>query len=167
MLVTDKAEMTHETIPYDENKFRRGGIYATLLPITIGVSLGIMSVINWSTDSSFFILPIIFSFTFIAPIVALLSVRELRRRAPFTREEIFHIGFIKSSSANFYVAVIYNIVIVGMLLVISDGNRVDIMMILGGVFVFGGFIQFILWLVITVPITMFCTMIFEKTVIPK
>lgn len=159
--------MSEKAIPYDKDKFLRGGIYAVLIPVIIGVALSVITVTNRSTGFDFYLWPIICCFIFIAPVVAISSVKELKKRAPFSKEEIFQVGQVKSSAANFYVAIIYNIGFVIYLIGLDGIARSDTMMILFFVFVFGGIIQFILWLVLTVPLTMLCTTIFEKAVSPK
>ena len=160
--------MVDKIIHYDKEKFRKGGIYAALLPLIIGIALAIAPIANGAFNSSFYLWPvIILSFVLVAPIVAISSVRELKRRAPFKRNEIFYVGIAKSSLATFCVAMIYNLFFAGVFIAGVGVSLDSIMLMLGGTFIFGGVMQFIFWLVIIVPLTMLCTMIFENIVNPK
>lgn len=160
--------MVDKVIHYNEEKFRKGVIYAALLPSIIGIVLAIALIANGALDSSFFLWPaIILSFVLVAPIVAISSVRELKRRAPFKRKEIFYVGIAKSSLATFCVAMVYNLFFAGAFILGVGASLDSIMVMFGGTFIFGGVIQFIFWLVIIVPLTLLCAMIFESTVSPK
>ena len=159
--------MEETLIQYNKEKFRKGGIYAALIPIALGLTVFIAILAYAQLDKIFYEIPIMFSFVFIAPIVATLSVSELKRRAPFTREEVLQVGIRKASLANLYVAIIYNFALAVILIKEASNNGIGIIALFSLVFIIGGIIQFVLWLFITVPLTMLCTMIFEKVVISK
>jgi len=178
------------------HKFRYwlGGFVASLLPVVIGLRLalipeaagGAQSCHNHVTDVTFscafyrhfgdfyhlFIAPIYMSLIFIAPIIAFTCVRKLLEENDLLWADIFHVSLMQSTKANIWTAVIYNI---GILLIflfsILDVNSIT-QLTSTIIFIFFTFviiiiIQFILWLFITIPLSLICASIFGLIIRPS
>jgi len=172
-----------------------GGICAAALPFLIGIILFAIPIIAEGDPSCtfrafrakntsaicgiyqnigeefywFIMLPIILSFIFVAPIVALMSISDLRTRAPITWRDIFITSMAKSTKANFWVALAYNIILTLILLVTSIGTA-DLGSVLGILVIipfYAAVVQFGLWICITLPLALICATIFGTVVRPK
>jgi hypothetical protein len=153
-------------IPYDKNKFRMGGICAAMVPVSIGIALLIRTIKMDDPDDWFIYSPIIISFIFIAPIVASICVRHLKKNAPVNREDILTTSFIKSTKANFWTAIVYNVIFTIILLVAGGHPNTHFKDI--ALFFFGSsIVQAILWLIVTIPLSFICAIIFELIARPR
>jgi len=188
--------MINDKINSETNlRFLIGGIFAAALPVMIGIVLFAIPIIaendssctyrafranddvtslcqfyHWM-DKSFYwpiMMPIILSFIFIAPIVAIRSISELRKNDLITWHNIFIVSFSNSTKVNFWVAILFNSVVFLMLIAAAIGMS-------GGGNIFGSMImalfylaliQFVLWLCITVLLSLICAAIFGLTVKP-
>ena len=158
----------NKTIPYNRTKFLLGGIYAALLPILIGLGLLAHIITQQIGDYEYWMIvfPVIISLIFIAPIVALICVSHLRKNAPLNREDILTASFIESTKANFWTAIVFNFILFAAVLFTTKefNSFLNAFSSLLSIVVF---IQLVLWLMITLPLSFICTIIFELIVRPK
>ena len=178
---------------HGKRKFIIGGAIAALLPVIIGISLLIIPILaqqdvacrrygstNVSMSCEFYryigeefywfmMLPIIVSFIFVAPFVAAKCVIHLRECTPFDWMDIFTTSIAKSTKANFWVAMAYNITLLVIFVVTAIGmsGASNVLITLITLFIFSIFIQFLLWLCITLPLAIICAGIFGIVVRPK
>ena len=177
----------------EKRKFTIGAVLAALLPIMIGLILLIIPIIaeqeiacrrygstNVSMSCEFYryigaefywfiMLPIILSFIFVAPYVAAKSVSQLKKYTPLKWQDIFATSISNSTKANFWVAIAYNIILLLIFIVTEIGmsGASEVLNIIVTTFFFVTFIQFGLWLWITLPLALICATIFGLIVQPK
>lgn len=177
----------------EKRKFTIGAVLAASLPIMIGLILLIIPIIaeqeiacrrygstNVSMSCEFYryigaefywfiMLPIILSFIFVAPYVAAKSASQLKENTSLEWRNIFATSISNSTKANFWVAIAYNIILLLIFIVTAIGmsGASEILNIIVTTFFFVTFIQFGLWLCITLPLALICATIFGLTVQPK
>jgi len=163
------TNMIEETISYDRKKFLIGGVCAALLPVITGIGLvayPVLIKLLWIEDYLFMAVPIAGSLIFVAPIIAWICVSNIKNNAPINRADIISVSFNKSTVANFWAAVIFNIIVcITALIVGRDGSiSFGITAALLGIIIT---LQLITWALITTPLSFLCAIIFERIVRPK
>jgi len=151
---------------FKKEKFLKGGIVATMIPIIIGGFLLILPIVNEThrNDSYWMIsAPIIFSFIFITPIIAYRCISKLKNMEEIAWADLFSISLIESTIANFWIALIYNGVFSFFLSQGYTEISEAIVMILIFV-IFCTLVQLILWAFITFPLSLICAAVFGEVV---
>ena len=176
-------------------RFLVAGMCAAALPVIIGLILLSVPIIAESEPSctyrgmraknvfitcqfyqelgySFYwviMLPIILSFIFIAPLIAAMSISELRKNEAIIWGDIFLVSITKSTKANFWVVIIYNSIVFLMLIAaaFSTSGAGNILAVIVAALFYLALIQFGLWLVITLPLAIICAAIFGLIIRPN
>lgn len=170
-------------------RFLIGGICATSIPFIIGLALLAIPILAEQNPSChygarntsmacdiyqdfgrefywFIMLPIILSFIFVTPIIAAISISSLQQRTPLTWSNIFQTSIAKSTRANGWVALAYNVVLC--LIVIgtsigASGTATSLVIMVTYITL----IQFGLWIFITLPLALICAGVFGIIAKPR
>ncbi len=174
------------------NKFRYwlGGCVAALLPVSLGLWFAAIPVIvggdkscNIHTNNvtmicdfyrSFgsvfyqvFCAPIYLSLIFIAPIIAISCVQNLLKETEVFWIDIIQVSISQSTKANLWTAVIYNgglfFYIFYLPLISNSLNGIGIIFVLLTLIII---IQTLLWMLITMPLSLICAIIFGLIIRP-
>lgn len=173
-------------------RFLIGGVCATAIPFIIGLILLAIPILaeqnpschygaknisiacdiyqNFGSEFYWFImLPIILSFIFVTPIIAAISISSLQERVSLTWSDIFLTSIAKSTKANLWVALAYNTVLCLIVIgtSIGTGGIATTLGTLVMMVVFIAFIQFGLWLFITLPLALICAGVFGVIAKPR
>ena len=169
-----------------------GGICATLIPVIIGITLLVIPTIIddklscrrtlnnrtyledfycfFGEEYYYFLLsPIFLSFIFVAPLVAFICVSKLLDEVEIEWGDIFRVSMSKSTLANLWVAAIYNIGLILIVLYTAVTSPVGLraFYVFFIILVITIIIQFILWLLLTLPLSLICGGFFGLFVRPK
>ena len=163
-----------------QTNMKRGAIAACVLPMALGV-FGLLATFqnlstfytgrSFSDSPHFFTLPIVLCFLFGPPLTAYLAcshlkkirnLEQLRRWQTTTGRAV-----LTATSVHFWSALVYTII--ALIFFFPDGDSMEGVVIgVIGVLIMSGLINLILWVIITLPFTLFCTIIFRlSTTFPK